>query len=204
MPFRLLTGILLIASLAGCQQHATADDHKPTTDYAVDYQVNAQIPDDRTLLQSGDTIQAEKGFMTLQQANFKPQTIDVGDIRITIHDVKTIALEPDYSMVDYFHQLTSDTTFDIVKAFVTVENTAQHVRYFSPVATLQAASGTQTFERDIYLDALNGKLAPGEKKQGNIGYIIHDGDTSWTVTTSAVFDAHEKELTTPATYTLKP
>lgn len=204
MPIRFFAGILLVALLAGCQQKATADDHLPPTDYAADYNGNAQIPDDRTLLREKDTIQAEKGFMTLKKANFEPQTITVGDIQLTIHDVKRIHLEPDYSMVDYFHQLTHDETFDFVKAYVTIENTAKETRHFSPVATLKAASGTQSFERDIYLDDLSGSLAPSEKKKGNIGYITEPGDDALTVTTSAVFDEQEKQLTKAATFTLEP
>lgn len=204
MPIRFFIGILLVVLLAGCQQKATADDHLPRTDYATGYNGNAQIPDDRTLLKENDTIQAEKGFMTLKEANFEPQTIVVGDIHLTIHDVKRIHLEPDYSMVDYFHQLTHEETFDFVKAYVTIENTAKETRHFSPVATLKAASGIQSFERDIYLDNVSGSLAPSEKKQGNIGYITEPGDDTLTVTTSAVFDEHEQQLTKQTTFTLQP
>ncbi|MEW8986213.1 MAG: hypothetical protein AB2401_04280, partial [Bacillus sp. (in: firmicutes)] len=50
-----------------------------------------------------------------------------------------------------------------------------------------------TWENDIYLDGLHGVYAPGEKKQGNVGFILENSNIqSVKVLTSDVYDANEK------------
>ncbi|WP_010291002.1 hypothetical protein [Kurthia massiliensis] len=201
----LLTGTLLVA---GCQQQQATQVNASyvatpeNQDYAKSYPGNPQIPDDRTLLQTGDTIQTEKGFMTLKKANFHQQVIDIGNIRLTIYDTKRIHLEPAYSMIDYFHPLVEAETFDIVKAFVTIENRGTEALKFSPVATITAQKDTQTFERDIYLDHLTGLIQPGEIKQGNIGYIANNEASIWQINTSTVFDENDEKHASHETFTL--
>lgn len=202
-PLLLLCATALLL-LTGCQQNEPKATAEIDTSYAKTYDGNPQIPDDRTLTKKGDTLQAEKGFLTLEAANFQTETIHIGDVTLTVHDTKRMTLEPDYSMIDYFHMLTEETEFSIVKAFVTIKNEGKEPVVFSPVAQIESAHDTQTYERDIYLDDVTGKINPGETKQGNIGYIIDPTANKWTVQTTPVYDVHEKSIAHPKTYTLQP
>ena len=56
-------------------------------------------------------------------------------------------------------------------------------------------SEKKTWEDDIYLEELNGKIRPGEKKAGNIGVIVENPDiNSIKITTSKVFNQSESEI----------
>lgn len=53
----------------------------------------------------------------------------------------------------------------------------------------------KTWEDDIYLEELNGSILPGEKKAGNIGFIVENpGITSIKMITSKVLNQNEQEL----------
>lgn len=202
----LLIGSLL---LAGCQQRENTKDASyamatlENQNYMETYIGNPQIPDDRTLLKKGDTIQSDKGFMTLKKANFYKQVIDIDDIRLTVYDTKQMHLEPTYSMIDYFHSLTEAESFDIIKAFVTVENRGTETVNFSPVETVTHAKTTQTFEHDIYLDKITGLIKPGELKQGNIGYIVQTNATAFEIQTSAVYNQDGQQRFPAETFSLR-
>lgn len=200
--FLLCAAALLM--LTGCQQSDSKATSEIDTSYAKEYDGNPQIPDDRTLTKQDDAVQAEKGFLTVDAANFQTETVHIGDVTLTIHDTKRITLEPDYSMIDYFHMLTEDSEFTLVKAFVTIENKGDEPVIFSPVAQIESTHDTQTYERDVYLDDVTGKLQPNETKSGNIGYIVDPSVKKWTVQTTSVYDVHEKIIAEPKTYTLNP
>ncbi|MBD5070346.1 hypothetical protein GUF45_01500, partial [Xanthomonas citri pv. citri] len=83
-------------------------------------------------------------------------------------------LRPDYSMIDYFHELTHDEEFDFVKVFVDIKNTSTKKVNVAPIALMKTNTG-ETFDwnKDIYLEELNGELEGGAEKSGNLGFIVN-------------------------------
>lgn len=118
-------------------------------------------------------------------------------MELTLAESKILQLEPDYSLIDFFHSYTHDQKFEVVKMFVEITNTSDEPVHFGPVALLETANGeTKLWEDDIYLEELNGELAAGETKRGNIGFIVEDGSfDSVTITTSDVFDSQDNKIT---------
>ena len=56
-----------------------------------------------------------------------------------------------------------------------LENLSDEIRKFSPIAFIQTDKDEMiTWEKDIYLEELNGVLNPGERKKGNIGFILEN------------------------------
>lgn len=164
---------------------------------AVDnYFPNPQVPDDRQLEQTGQTVLDGKGEITLKKGSDVNESFQIGPIEMNIIDAKIVHLKPDYSLVDYFHTLTHDEEFDFVKVFVEIKNTSDKRVNFAPVAILETSSGEKiTWENDIYLDGLNEGINPNETKAGNIGFVIEKSDLQYfEITTSDVFDTNEKKL----------
>ena len=83
-----------------------------------------------------------------------------------------------------------------MKMFVEITNTSDEPIHFAPVALLETAEEElKLWEDDIYLEELNGELAPGETKTGNVGFIIEKGGIeSINITTSDVFDSKDKQI----------
>ncbi|MGR6897243.1 DUF4352 domain-containing protein [Rummeliibacillus sp. BSL5] len=187
---------------AGCsfQSNSSTDTHVEAAsnkDYLKTYQPNPQVTDDRTLLKTADDITDKRGYAKLESLNLAQKNYKLGDITLTIRDVKKIHLEPTYSMMDYFHVLTQDETFSVVKAFVEITNNSDKSLLFSPVGSLTANTGQKwTFEHDIYLDDLTGEIKPHETKKGNIGYILENGSNprEFTLQTSDIFDKKEQKV----------
>jgi hypothetical protein len=198
----LLLSVCILTLLSGCSvQSSTSNTHAEATkipDYHKNYQENPQVTDDRTLLNVGDEINDKLGYAKLKKANLKQKSYEIGDITLTIRDVKQIYLEPTYSMIDYFHVLTHDPTFDVIKAFVEITNNSDKTVHFSPVALLTSNTGQKwTWEQDIFLDDLSGTIEPKQTKRGNIGYIIeepHTSPTKYVLQTSDVFDEKENKI----------
>ncbi|MGM9965888.1 MAG: hypothetical protein ACI383_00240 [Rummeliibacillus sp.] len=198
----LLSGCILTL-LSGCSiQSSTSNsshaEAASNTDYHKNYQANPQVTDDRTLLNVGDEITDKLGYAKLKKANLKQKSFEIGDITLTIRDVKQVYLEPTYSMIDYFHVLTHEPTFDVVKSFVEITNNSDKTVHFSPVALLTSNTGQKwTWEQDIYLDDLSGTIEPSQTKRGNIGYILdeaHTSPTKYVLQTSDVFDEKENKI----------
>lgn len=194
----------MLSLVVGCSNQSSSSNNSHVeaaskTDYYKNYQANPQVTDDRTLVNDGEEITDDRGYAKLKKSNFKQNSYEIGDITLTIRDVKQIYLEPAYSMIDYFHVLTHDDTFDVVKAFVEVTNNSDQTVHFSPVALLSTNTGQKwTWEQDIYLDNLSGAIEPKQTKRGNIGYIINDVQLSPTrlvLQTSDVFDEKENKIT---------
>ncbi|MEK3992872.1 MULTISPECIES: DUF4352 domain-containing protein [Robertmurraya] len=162
---------------------------KGTTEYAP----NPQVPDDRELDEIGEVLSDRKGEITLLNQLTPNETVNLGPIQLVVKEVKTIHLRPDYGMIDYFHVLTHDEEFDFVKVFFEVTNTSNEKVNFGPVALVETSEGEKvTWEKDIYLDELHGVYAPGEKKQGNVGFILENSNIqSFKLLTSDVFDQKE-------------
>lgn len=160
------------------------------------YQPNPQVIDDRTLLESGDTIRDRKGEAKLLKIIQPNKTYSIDSIQFRIHDVKLIEYKPDYSLIDFYHTYTHEEAFTFVKLFVEIENTSEKGLKFAPIALLHSDANEQhTWEEDIYLESLNGLLEAKESKLGNIGFILHDDKVDTIqLNTSDVFDNQDNKL----------
>jgi hypothetical protein len=156
------------------------DEPTPQTNQDVydQYQPNPQVTDDNSLKEVGDTYADGKGEATLKAYKDVNQTYKVGPIELTVKEMKLIHLRPDYSMIDYFHVLTHDEEFDFVKVFVEIKNTSAEDVNFAPIALMKTSSGeTIDWEKDMYLEELNGTLKGNSTKFGNLGFIINASDS---------------------------
>lgn len=136
---RILSIFVFAIMLAGCSSNASTEkqhaggektvkaepqstsSQKDSTD---NYQPNSQVTDDRSLLKVGQTFSDDKGKAVLKDIKQVNKTYKIGDVELTVKEMKLIHLRPDYSMIDYFHELTHDEEFDFVKVFVDIKNTS--------------------------------------------------------------------------------
>lgn len=190
--------------LGGCSEQgdstmaaSAADQQNEIPGYYEDYVLSPQVTDDRMLQDAGQNKRDAKGEATVKAVNMDSETVEVGPVELTLAESKILQLEPDYSLIDFFHSYTHDQKFEVVKMFVEITNTSDEPVHFGPVALLETANGeTKLWEDDIYLEELNGELAAGETKRGNIGFIVEDGSfDSVTITTSDVFDSQDNKIT---------
>ncbi|WJD83851.1 hypothetical protein [Priestia megaterium] len=178
------------------------------------YQPNSQVTDDRSLQKVGQTYADEKGETTLKAIKPINKTYKLGEIELTVKEMKLIHLRPDYSMIDYFHVLTHDEEFDFVKVFIEIKHNSSEKVNFAPIALLKTSTGeTFDWQKDIYLEELNGEIEGNGTKFGNIGFIVNttgghahkegqnesdhkeEKDIKWIeITTSDVFDRNEKKI----------
>jgi hypothetical protein len=185
-----------------------------------EYQPNPQVTDDRTLQKVGQTYANGKGEATLKAIKNLDKTYKVGPIELTVKEMKLIHLRPDYSMIDYFHVLTHDEEFEYIKVFVEIKNTSNEKVNFAPIALLKTNTDeTYDWEKDIYLEELNGEIEGNSTKYGNLGFIVNASDShahkdehseeedhkddisneakdiDWIeITTSDVFDKEKKKI----------
>ncbi|WP_421380701.1 hypothetical protein ACOJQI_18365 [Bacillus salacetis] len=200
---KLVLIFLLIGTvLYGCSDNSSPassgeKEVKAASGYDSDYAPNPQVPDDRTLLKKADSHLDEKGEVTLINGSFPGDVHELGPIKLTVHDTKLIHLVPDYSLIDYFHVLTHEEEFDFLKLFVEIENASDSSVNFAPIALLETNTGEKIdWEKDIYLEELNGELKGGDKKKGNLGFILEDAENlDWIeITTSDVFDEKANKI----------
>jgi hypothetical protein len=182
---------------------ATEDANK-----AVSYRPNPQVTDDKMLTEIGQKHRDAKGEATLKQIKEINKTYMIGPVKLIVKEAKIIHLIPDYSMIDYFHVLTHKKEFNFVKVWVEIENTSEQPVHFAPIALFETSTGEKfDWQKDIYLEGLNGNLEADAVKKGNLGFILnagsHDEEHSeesqteelpdWvTLITSDVFDKEEK------------
>jgi hypothetical protein len=208
----LIVILILLGSLVGCNkenespngtENATANDNMPSEENSTtprknagEYVSNPQVTDDRSLVNVGEAFSDEKGEAELKAFKKVDEEIEVGPITLTVKEVKVLNYRPDYSLIDFFHTYTHDEVFNFVKVFVEIENKSNKTLNFAPAALLETDKGEKkTWEDDIYLEELYGKIGPGQKKAGNVGFIIEKSDLKTiSITTSKVFDENEKEL----------
>ncbi|MFF3102213.1 DUF4352 domain-containing protein [Viridibacillus arvi] len=205
-------GFLLLSSLLfGCSDKdfstsSPALAQEIESNYLDGYGANPQVPDDRTLLTVGQSIKDAKGEATLQKINLEEQTINVGDIKLTVKDAKLIHLFPDYSLTDYFHALTHDEEFEFVKLFVEIKNNSNDKVNFAPIAMIETNTGQKiTWDQDIYLENLNEEIEGSASKKGNLGFIV-DTKTNleWIeITTSDVFNKNEEKVADAKKFRIK-
>jgi len=193
----LMTFLLLVISGCSNINAAPAKENPANLDYLNDYDSNPQVTDDRSLLEVGQSVSDEKGEATLKAINQVNQTYEEGPIKLTVKDMKIIHLRPDYSLIDYFHVLTQQEEFDFVKVFIEIENTYTEKMNFGPIALIETNTGEKLdWEKDIYLEELNGEIAGHEIKKGNVGFILKSNeDLEWIeITTSDVFNKDEEKI----------
>lgn len=174
--------------------------------YVKDYVKNPQITSDAKLSEPNDQEASSKGVIRLLQANFEQQKFKIGPMKLTIYDTKLLQVEPDVSMLDYFHLLTAAEEFTLVKAFLMIENTSDEHVQFNPASLAISSTGEQwTWEQEAYLDELNGSYEPGQVKKGNVGFILVEKELphSLTLQTSAVFD-EDKDIVSAGTKVVLP
>ncbi|QOV12304.1 DUF4352 domain-containing protein [Viridibacillus arvi] len=205
-------GFLLLSSLLfGCSDKdfstsSPALAQEIESNYLDGYGANPQVPDDRTLLTVGQSIKDAKGEATLQKINLEEQTINVGDIKLTVKDTKLIHLFPDYSLTDYFHALTHDEEFEFVKLFVEIKNNSNDKVNFAPIAMIETNTGQKiTWDQDIYLENLNEEIEGSASKKGNLGFIVNTKtNLEWIdITTSDVFDKNEEKVADAKKFRIK-
>ncbi|SES27822.1 protein of unknown function [Gracilibacillus ureilyticus] len=188
---------ILIIALAGCSNESEAESKpKEKPEYLDGYVLNPQVPDDSMLLEEQESVEDEKGKATLLEINQLDKTYTIGDMELTIRDAKMIHLRPDYSLIDYFHELTHEEEFDFVKVFVEVRNTSDEPRKFAPVAMIETNNEEKiSWEKDIYLEGLNEIMQPNESRKGNLGFIVSESEglSSFQIITSDVFDANDQK-----------
>ncbi|MDQ0429243.1 hypothetical protein QOZ98_002071 [Planomicrobium stackebrandtii] len=189
--------------LGGCSEQAdstvvasAASDQNDIPEYYEDYVLSPQVTDDRLLQQAGQKERDAKGEAAVKAVNMDEETYEVGPVELTVEESKILQLKPDYSLIDFFHSYTHDQEFEVVKMFVEITNTSNEPLHFAPVALLEtAAEELKIWEDDIYLEELNGELAAGETKRGNIGFIVEEGSfDSMTITTSDVYDTEDNKI----------
>lgn len=160
------------------------------------YIPNPQVIDDTSLLATGDFYRDRKGEGTLKALDGETKSIQVDSIKLTVKDAKIIDYRPAYSLIDFYHTYTHDEQFTFIKFFVEMENQSDEQKKFSPIAFVQTNTGEMiTWEKDIYLEELNGVLNPGERKSGNIGFIVENSAIkTMQLSTSDVYTEQEKLL----------
>ncbi|MFJ7933275.1 DUF4352 domain-containing protein [Sporosarcina sp. NPDC096371] len=180
---RKLYFILLFVALAGCstgnnpeEQAAVSRTQKPPLEMNKDVFVpSPHITDDRNLVKIGESVTDSKGGLILKQSKIVNQDIQVGPVKLSINDIKVMQFTPAHSMVDFFHAQTHEKVFDFVKIEVEVNNSSKEPIIFNPIAFLNTNSGEhKTWEDDIYVEELQGEIAPNDVKKGNIGFILEN------------------------------
>lgn len=188
--------------LSGCtdkdnaQKVEASETHGEAPAYYTDYVQNPQVTADQSLVKTGQSIRDDKGEIVLNASNQESVKQTIGDVKLTVSEAKLFHYKPAYSLIDFYHSYTHDTEFHVVKLFVEIENTSDQPLNFAPVALLETSeSEMKLWEDDIYLESLNGEIAPGETKKGSIGFIVENPDIDGiTITTSDLFDKEEKKL----------
>lgn len=175
---------------------SAADQTNDIPGYYDGYVLSPQVTDDRLLQETGQNKRDAKGEATVKAVNMDSETYKAGPVELIVAESKILQLEPDYSLIDFFHSYTHEQEFEVVKMFVEITNTSDEPIHFAPVALLETAEEElKLWEDDIYLEELNGELAPGETKTGNVGFIIEKGGIeSINITTSDVFDSKDKQI----------
>lgn len=164
------------------------------------FQDSPQAPDDRQLKKVGETLEDQDGVVTLKQYANLNETKQIGDITMTIEEVKVMNYRPSPDLVDYFHGLThEEVEFPYVRVNVKVKNNSDEPIHFAPVAELATDQGeTVTWEEDFYIEKLNGELKPGEEKVGSLGLIIDETTPeelkNLTIKTSEVVNDQEEKI----------
>lgn len=193
--YLLMLSVLLLGGCSGQNESSASAETTEMPDYYEEYVKNPQVTDDRTLQEEGEEIKDHRGEAKLLAKGTDSGTYDIGNIELTVRETKVLHFKPDYSLIDFYHSYTHETEFEIVKMFVEIHNNSDEALQFGPIAMLETDIGEKKlWEDDIYLEELNGEIAPGGTKKGNIGFIVENPDfNSLKITTSDVFDTEQEK-----------
>ncbi|MGB8000188.1 MAG: DUF4352 domain-containing protein [Anaerobacillus sp.] len=167
-----------------------------------------QAPDDSSLTEVGQTFQDADGSIMLQAISDDNERREIGDVTLTISDVKVMKYEPSPDLIDFFHSYSTDEEkFSYVKIRVNVKNTSDETVNFAPVSVLETSEGEKKgFDDDFYLENLYGDYAPGDERTGQLGFVLNETDIkkleSITIHTSDVFDEKKETLSKSKTMTI--
>ncbi|MCI4139991.1 hypothetical protein MMJ09_25000, partial [Bacillus vallismortis] len=64
-----------------------------------EYQPNSEVTDDRSLTKEGQTFSDDTGKAVLKDIKQVNQTYTIGDVELTVNEMKLIHLRPAYSMI---------------------------------------------------------------------------------------------------------
>lgn len=190
---------------AEANTNQNADSSKKESDNSI--MDSPQAPDDSSLTEVGKTVEDQDGMITLKAISEYDDTISIGDVELTISDVKVMDYTPSPDLVDFFHGYSdNETQFNYVKLRVNVKNTSDQTVNFAPVSLLETGNEKKGFEDDFYLENLYGDIAPGEAKAGQLGFVLNDTEIekleSITVNTSDVFNENKESLTEAKSITI--
>jgi hypothetical protein len=177
--------ILAVSLLTGCsfaQANSNEETNpvktvaeKPIKKNTEVYVPNPQVTDDKELKKAGDSFSDDKGELTLKAVKEVNKTFNLNGIEYKVKDIKLMHFIPDYSLIDFFHSYTHDEEFDFVKIGVEVKNHSSESYHFGPVAMVNINDSIhKTWEDDFYLEELHGEILSGQKKQGNLGFIVEE------------------------------
>lgn len=197
--YLVLATALLLSGCSDKQETQITEAAEPNGEALAHYKgyvQNPQVTADKNLLKAGQSIRDDKGEIVLNAANMESGTHRIGGIEMALKEAKLFHYKPSYGLIDFYHSYTHDTDFHVVKFFVEIKNTTEKPLNFAPVALLETNAGeTKLWEDDIYLEELNGEIAPGETKKGSIGFIVENPDIdAVSITTSDLFDENEKKI----------
>ena len=151
--------LILSIILIGCSNNSNTTNKSVTTErnqdiksnstnsnngipsYYQDYIVSPQVIDDRTILEIGQSFKDHKGEGILKAINNETNTFLIGQIELTIREVKILQFKPDYSLIDFYHSYTQAQEFDFIKLFVEIKNTSNKPLKFAPAAIINTHLG---------------------------------------------------------------
>ncbi|WP_200416375.1 hypothetical protein [Virgibacillus salexigens] len=213
--YAVLAFILILSGCAKQEENAEAENKQNQTESTDmeeeertiqevnddrDYVDNPQAPDTRSLNEIGDQFEDEDGNVTLEAITDYQKMHSIGPIQMSIRDVKVVNFSPAMHLVDYFHGFThNEENFNYIKMYVTIENTSDQMVNFAPVSILETEAGEKKdFEDDFYLQNLYGDLSAGQKKTGELAFILEETNTEQIGTisliTSDVFDKENQSI----------
>jgi hypothetical protein len=137
-----------------------------------------QAPDDSELTEIGATYSDQDGKIKLLAYAPDEQQVEVGPMKLTVHEAKYMHYKPSPDMMDFFHGFTHEEgNFNYVKLRVTIENTSDQKLNFAPVSYLETNTGEKKgFNDDFYLEELHGDYEAGEIRKGQLGFILEETD----------------------------
>ncbi|MCA0988449.1 DUF4352 domain-containing protein [Guptibacillus algicola] len=180
------------------QEDNKQNDTQTNDEQATQAQDNPQAPDDSSLTKVGDFHEDEDGSAMLKALSNFNETTQIGDVELTISDVKVLNYSPSMDLIDFFHPYSDDEkNFNYVKLHVTVKNKSDEPVDFAPVSVLETNSGEKKgFVEDFYLEELYGVYEGNEERSGQMGFVLNETEvdklSSITVKTSDVFDEDKK------------
>ncbi|WP_221568432.1 DUF4352 domain-containing protein [Alkalihalobacillus sp. TS-13] len=138
------------------------------------YIESPQAVDDRDLTEVGKPHRDEDGKVKLLAISTSGEQISVGPFKVTLEEAKLMNYSPSPDLIDFFHGFTSkESNFNYVKLKIKVENTSDETLNFSPVSVLETNEGEKkSYEDDFYLEELYGDFESGEKRFGQMGFIL--------------------------------